>query len=447
MAVEARFRFDRGEFPCHRVRACHDRSGIANGELQAQRRAINRKLGREHRGVEPRDVGTGRDQLTETRGGGDDGILVEGIAVAQELGPGDDVLGCQHQRPADYEPLGNGTGAITHRDVLSRANDGRLFPEPRRATIHVVAQNGREADNPTRPKSESVTRTAVPDKASPIQAGVPVPDISVLAQVDSGLQARHLLALQGTVGNAVVLRLLAGRRGDEVVRRDPPGPVGIPAAALASVSLATKLRRLVETVKAPVTAGLIAAIHEAPVGDRRAALVDVGLRDLLRARLDRASCLAVMTSLLEGSQKWVNPPDSDFFDYFVTRHGTGTLPRAASMNCWESILYGAYLGGQIDQPWIEKFYSDALNATDPNAAVWATLGWRTGLPIYSDIVKPKVGQLLFYLSGGDVPDHVALSLGGDDAMSLWSEPNNKSFAQRIRVNDLAGTVHIGNPTW
>jgi Domain of unknown function (DUF4157) len=229
-----------------------------------------------------------------------------------------------------------------------------------------------------------------------------------------------------------------------VVQRNGGPPL---APAPPAVDLKAKIRGEAEIIGPIYVPHIIAAIHAAPVAERQAALADAPLRQLLRNRLDRADCLAVMTSLLEGSQNWVNPPSNDFFQYFVTDMRTGTLPNAASMNCWESILYGAYLSGQIDQRWIQHFYTNALGSADPNATVWATLGWSAALPVYSATVKPTAGQLLFYHTAGPVPDHVALSLGGDEAISLWSQPHNDHHAQRIHVTDLHGTVHIGNPPW
>ena len=57
------------------------------------------------------------------------------------------------------------------------------------------------------------------------------------------------------------------------------------------------------------------------------------------------------------------------------------------------------------------------------------------------------GQLLFYFTGGQYHGHVAISLGGDQAVSLWNQPRGEYATQRIRVDELAGTVHIGNPPW
>ena len=95
--------------------------------------------------------------------------------------------------------------------------------------------------------------------------------------------------------------------------------------------------------------------------------------------------------------------------------------------------------------------------------IWQQLGFSTSLPTYAapstsgtgggvgagsgTTRTPSVGQLLFYHTGGAVPGHVAVSLGGDQAISLWNQPNNVDAVQRIRVTDLAGTVYVGNPPW
>jgi hypothetical protein len=59
----------------------------------------------------------------------------------------------------------------------------------------------------------------------------------------------------------------------------------------------------------------------------------------------------------------------------------------------------------------------------------------------------RSGQLLFYHDGGAVPGHVAVSLGGDRAISLWNQPNHVDAVQRIRATDLPGTIYVGDPPW
>jgi hypothetical protein len=203
-------------------------------------------------------------------------------------------------------------------------------------------------------------------------------------------------------------------------------------------------------------------IHAAPVAERQAVLNDTALRDLVNRRLSDEWASTVFSALMEGSQTWKNPTENDFFTYFVTNRGSGTLPNAATMNCWESILYAAYLARLIDAAWIATFYRTAIASPDPNRAIWTTLGFSTSLPTYAPpgpggasagggggvrTVVPRTGQLLFYHTGGAIPGHVAVSMGGDQAMSLWNQPNNVSTVQRIRVTDLAGTVYVGNPPW
>jgi hypothetical protein len=222
-------------------------------------------------------------------------------------------------------------------------------------------------------------------------------------------------------------------------------------ALIASSPAASLADRLIAGLELPPPTNydtLIQAIHGASVAERRAALRDVRVRERARDRLSKATAVTLMSSLLEGSQDWKNPADNDFFDYFVTQKGTGTLPsaEAATMNCWEMILYSAYLVGAIGQPWIEQFYTDALAEPDPNVLIWQRLGWTAALPQYP-AQRPTAGQLLFYFTGGTYPGHVAISLGGDDAVSLWDEPRGDHATQRIRVAELGGTVYVGNPPW
>jgi hypothetical protein len=191
---------------------------------------------------------------------------------------------------------------------------------------------------------------------------------------------------------------------------------------------------------------------------------DSSLRDLINSRLGAQWAQTVFSSLLEGSQKWKNPPANDFFTFFVTNSGNGPLPNTATMNCWESIMYAAFLARQVTAAWIKTFYDTAVAAPDPNAMIWTQLRFSTALPTYAapatagtqggvgatgtgSTRTPSAGQLLFYHSGGAVPGHVAVSLGGDQAISLWNQPNNVDAVQRIRVTDLAGTVYVGDPPW
>ncbi len=110
-------------------------------------------------------------------------------------------------------------------------------------------------------------------------------------------------------------------------------------------------------------------------------------------------------------------------------------------------MYAVYLAGEIDVAWIIQFYTQAMNTPNPTAEVWNLLGFSTSLPQYP-ASNPSPGQLVFYFStGASMPGHVVLSLGGDEGMSLWNQPNNDYFVQRIDLNDLSGTKYFGDSPW
>jgi hypothetical protein len=257
-------------------------------------------------------------------------------------------------------------------------------------------------------------------------------------------------------------RSLADNLREALVAPSPGQAAGAPV----QMALSDTLRGSLE-VDGPVHYdGIVAMIHAAPSAERQAVLADAALRTLINTRLSGEWASTVFSSLMEGSQTWRNPTGNDFFAFFVTNNGNGPLPSTATMNCWESILYAAFLATQVSAGWIATFYNTALAAPDPNQMIWQELGFSTALPIYAPpptsgtgggtsvpgtsttaTVTPRAGQLLFYYSGGAVPGHVAVSLGGDQAISLWNQPNNIDAVQRIQVTALAGTVHVGDPPW
>jgi hypothetical protein len=243
-----------------------------------------------------------------------------------------------------------------------------------------------------------------------------------------------------------------------------PSHRGATTSAPVQMTLSTTLRSSLEIYGPVDYNGIVAMIHAAPAAERQAAMNDSALRDLINTRLSAQWAQTVFSSLMEGSQKWQNPPANDFYAFFVTNNGNGPLPNTATMNCWESIMYAAFLAHQVTAAWIKTFYTTALAAPDPNAMVWTQLRFSTALPTYAppttsgtqggtgapgtgNTLTPSAGQLLFYHSGGAVPGHVAVSLGGDQAISLWNQPNHVDAVQRIRATDLPGTIYVGDPPW
>jgi hypothetical protein len=245
-----------------------------------------------------------------------------------------------------------------------------------------------------------------------------------------------------------------------------PGPVTGPVvAAPAQTTLSTTLRASLEVYGPVDYHGMVAMAHSASTAERQAVLNDASLRGLINARLSGPWASTMFSALLEGSQRWKNPPGNDFYAFFVTNGGIGPMPDTATMNCWELIVYAAFLARQVTADWIRNFYSTATSAppAEITATFWQLLHFSTGLPRYAPpaspgtggggasgsggMVTPRAGQLLFYHSGGAIPAHVAVSLGGDQAMSLWSQPNNIAVVQRIQATSLPGTIYVGDPPW
>jgi len=287
---------------------------------------------------------------------------------------------------------------------------------------------------------------------------------AVADRVVAGESAADLL--DGVAGGAGGSAMGVQRRSLAEGLRSVLAPASATPAAPVQRALSATLRSSLEITGPVDYNAIVAMIHAAPTAERQAVVSDSALRDLINARMSPTAAQTVFSSLMEGSQTWRNPPSNDFYTYFVTNSGSGTVPNTSTMNCWESIIYAAYLAHQVSAAWIKTFYTTATSSPDPNAMIWQQLGFSTALPRYAPpttsgtggatstpglsttaTVTPRAGQLLFYHSGGAVPGHVAVSLGGDQAISLWNQPNNVDAVQRIQVTALAGTVYVGDPPW
>ncbi len=273
--------------------------------------------------------------------------------------------------------------------------------------------------------------------------------------VEAGRSARHIgrayagagPAPSGPAASAAKTPLNATLRAMLGAPPRPHAPV--------QFDLKADLRGMLDITGPPHYDGVIQAIRAAPVPERQAAVADSATLDLIRARFTGVYATSITSSLLEGSQNWANPPQTDFYTFFVTNRATGTPPSAPStMNCWESILYAAWLAGVLSATWIRNYYvnAGALPGTtvNPTPALWAGLGFSTSLPTYNPSAgaAPTLGQLVFYVTAGNpIPDHVAVSMGGTEVMSLWTQPRGVHQVQRISITAISGTIYYGNPPW
>jgi hypothetical protein len=337
-------------------------------------------------------------------------------------------------------------------DALARAFDARAFTSGH----DIVFSRGAYDPGTTAGRkllAHELTHVVQQSAGVPFAGRVSQPGDAAEAEADRAAEA---VSVGGHAGPIAAVPSAIARQ---------PAP-GTTAAAPVQMTLSTSLRASLE-VRGPVDYnGLIAMIHAAPTAERRAVLSDAALRSLINSRLSGARASTVFSSLLEGSQRWSNPPRNDFYTFFITNNGNGPLPNTATMNCWESIVYAAFLAQQVTAAWIRSFYTTATSAppADITATFWQLLHFSTALPTYAaparpgtggglgapgrgTTVTPRAGQLLFYHSGGAIPAHVAVSLGGDQAISLWNQPNNIASVQRIQVTAIPGTVYVGDPPW
>lgn len=218
------------------------------------------------------------------------------------------------------------------------------------------------------------------------------------------------------------------------------------AADIAAIALVPVAADLSNTVidNLPLVTDVL--INAATLLERQAVLANAGLRAVVRT-LGNAPVL--MSALLGGSHVWRNPVANDFYVYFVTNNGNGMVPNHSTMNCWESVLYAFYLAGRKTAADIRTFYLAVTTSGNPNATIWQLLGFHLGLAQYvANVTMPAAGQVIFYRPMGAArPSHIALSLGGNNAQSLWHSPNAITSVQRILVNDLHipnDTIYFGN---
>jgi hypothetical protein len=83
--------------------------------------------------------------------------------------------------------------------------------------------------------------------------------------------------------------------------------------------------------------------------DLKSVINDVGMRTLIVDKFSKKPEIAtvIMAALLKGNQKWTTPMNNDFVRHFFQDKKKNPLPYTASMNCWEIILYAAFLCNQI----------------------------------------------------------------------------------------------------
>jgi hypothetical protein len=221
-------------------------------------------------------------------------------------------------------------------------------------------------------------------------------------------------------------------------------------------SFKEKIRKLLTTGAIANYNKIFALIFRSSQSERRTITQDPKMIRLIKDSFSSKPELVtpIVASLLTGEQRWSNTPN-DLISHFLYENTEKALSFNATMNCWEMILYAAFICGQISGKQIKNF----LESTYPTGRQMTTMGYSRApeLPFYPTRKKdassptkyPQPGDLVYFTDGTPFPGHVAISLFGSLVVSLWEFPDlrdgKNNRIQIIDINDLPGRVQIGPP--
>ena len=185
--------------------------------------------------------------------------------------------------------------------------------------------------------------------------------------------------------------------------------------------------------------------------ERQFVLKDRHLMGRVRTSLGIKRALAVAMALMDGCFQWRQPGFNGYYRQLAGRYVMGNQQRGLNaflasnqmqqtLNCWESVLTGLYVIGYITEQQIYNNVYAVLETQSslPSPQVWNKLGYNTTME-YRRVGNVAAGTLLYYVPANNgrltqsFPNHIAVSIGNNQAVSLWTQPNNIDSAQRINV--------------
>jgi hypothetical protein len=215
-----------------------------------------------------------------------------------------------------------------------------------------------------------------------------------------------------------------------------------------------------EPTKVAAYLGRISAIG-VTARERLGVLKNPGLMTRIRAQLGLEGALSVAMALMEGNFEWRGPGLNGFYSKLLANPDTGintflrAIPTQQSLNCWEAVLIGLYVIGQIDGNAIyDNIYRVLETSTLPDPQTWHALGFSTVDEYHRNNDSPAVGMLMYYVptKAGRLtqsfPNHVAVSIGDGEAISLWTQPGGINYVQRIPVQSTfpGSRIFVGKPS-
>jgi hypothetical protein len=300
-----------------------------------------------------------------------------------------------------------------------------------------------------------------------------------------------LLALQRTVGNRGVQRILArkpthlvqpGERTGRLLQRaslddfNDNDPLHDPSRLTDAQIRGTDEYRLFSTFTFPPLVGPYATPQEALLACQLmlrhmregGSVIPFTNEHLARLFIDRAkSQLGVLRSSegQVGGLNWV-PFSTSAAVHAPARLPTefgrwvlagGPEPNAVSgrINCWEMVLFGAYKGGFITFARIQRIYNLAVDnvraGRAPLVGDTVEVELRRGSVNTFDATsatspEPLAGDMVIFNSAAN---HAAIatgtknSAGEHQVLSLWNEPNAVSHVQRTTIEALLAVTGAG----
>jgi hypothetical protein len=188
----------------------------------------------------------------------------------------------------------------------------------------------------------------------------------------------------------------------------------------------------------------VRVIKEATQAQRREALDDYNIRNILSIYPKIPLATAIVATLLEGEHQWQKLGEgvTECYKHFRDNKKDVPMSYTNTMNCLEMPLYAAFIAGKIAGWDIRKFYDKAHPFGSPNQKQYMeTLGWRNNSDYFKGFGisstsgrEPQPGETLYFkmrnpgLFDPQEATHVALSLGGRQVVSLADRPNqNKTI--------------------
>lgn len=229
---------------------------------------------------------------------------------------------------------------------------------------------------------------------------------------------------------------------------------------------------------------VLAMIENASLAERQAILQNPEVVDLIRANAgDQA--YVVMAALSIGSFRWLasqqgadgciaifltdplthEPRTNNFAQWICTIPNpddpssqiSPPNPLTGSMNCWEFVLFSAFLGGNISYDELDAVYSEVgtpITLEEHKRAIYTALGGE-GSTEWNPCDAILAGSIVFFDDGSNPTAHVAIATGREingspEIISLWDRPNNidsVQFTSIAALNSSDYTISVTPNPW